>query len=369
MDDEPRILEGLERHFRRRYNVLTATSGAKGLDLLTAHKDLAVIISDMRMPEMDGATFLRHARVIRPNTVRILLTGHADMSAAISAINEGQIFRFLTKPCEPAHLLAAVEEGARQHELVTAERVLLQRTVLGCIRAIVDVVALANPRIAGQSVRLARRVGVVAKHLQLPNRWQVEAAALLSRIGRLSLDISATQPDVDEDLLSDEERERITRSAAALNRVIASIPRMAPVARIMELAASETPSAEIDQELVAAVELLRTALTVERREAGGFTPAETLAKLRQERAATPLLLDAFEQSFQQASADAAPAAVTAAELQLGMVIQEDVFNQRGVLVAPRGSDVTDSVREHLQSLAAVLAKPTIAVLRPQAPAA
>ncbi len=102
VDDEPRVLEALQRHLRERFEVLTATSGARAVDIIQQHKDLAVVVSDMRMPEMDGATLLRHARVLRPSAVRVLLTGQADMAAAIKAINEGQIFRFLTKPCAPS---------------------------------------------------------------------------------------------------------------------------------------------------------------------------------------------------------------------------------------------------------------------------
>src|SRR4051812_43176501 len=94
VDDEPEILEGLSLHLRRRYDVLTATSGAAGLELLRADQSVAVVVSDMQMPSMNGAAFLMQARGIVPDAVRLLLTGHANLDSAIAAVNDGQIFRF-----------------------------------------------------------------------------------------------------------------------------------------------------------------------------------------------------------------------------------------------------------------------------------
>jgi DNA-binding NtrC family response regulator len=85
VDDEPRVLEALKRHLREHFEVLTADSGAAAIDIINANKDLAIIVSDMRMPEMDGATLLRHARVLQPGAVRVLLTGQADIAAVWAA--------------------------------------------------------------------------------------------------------------------------------------------------------------------------------------------------------------------------------------------------------------------------------------------
>jgi DNA-binding NtrC family response regulator len=130
VDDEPRVLDGLRLTLRRGFEVLTATSGAEGLAMLKRMAGAAAVISDMRMPGMDGAAFLTQVKDQWPDSTRLLLTGETGRDAAIAAVNEGQIFRFLTKPCAPENLVAAVEAAVRQHELVTAERLLLQQTVL-----------------------------------------------------------------------------------------------------------------------------------------------------------------------------------------------------------------------------------------------
>src|SRR5579872_5364165 len=99
VDDEPRVLDGLTRVLRRDFVVSTALSGADGLALLSQGGPFAVVMSDMRMPVMDGATFLQNVRQTSPDSTRVLLTGQTEIESAIAAINRGNIFRFLLKPC------------------------------------------------------------------------------------------------------------------------------------------------------------------------------------------------------------------------------------------------------------------------------
>lgn len=99
VDDEPNVLSALARQLHPLYQVSLTPSPEEGLLLLEREGPFAVVLSDMRMPKMDGATFLKHVRERSPDTIRLLLTGHADLESAIAAVNEGQVFRFLTKPC------------------------------------------------------------------------------------------------------------------------------------------------------------------------------------------------------------------------------------------------------------------------------
>src|SRR5205823_11426086 len=127
---------------RRRFDVASATSGADGLAALEkATGAVAVVISDMRMPAMNGAAFLAQVRQRWPDTVRMLLTGQSEIEAAIAAVNEGQIFRFLSKPCPADQLLAAVMAAVAQHDLITAERVLLEQTLHGSIKTLTEILS------------------------------------------------------------------------------------------------------------------------------------------------------------------------------------------------------------------------------------
>jgi response regulator RpfG family c-di-GMP phosphodiesterase len=116
VDDEPGLLQSLRHQFFRDYRVLTAENARDALDIL-GREDVHVILSDQRMPGMAGDAFLAQARHIRPDAVRILFTGYADIQAVIGAVNEGRIFRYILKPWDPAELEGVVKQAVEHHEL------------------------------------------------------------------------------------------------------------------------------------------------------------------------------------------------------------------------------------------------------------
>ncbi len=117
VDDEMDNVEALERLFRRKYQVLKATSGREALKLLGLHK-VSLIISDQRMPQMTGVEFLAQSQKLQPEAVKILLTGYTDIDSVIAAINSGQVYRYVTKPWDPTDLSTAVDRGVERFELV-----------------------------------------------------------------------------------------------------------------------------------------------------------------------------------------------------------------------------------------------------------
>ena len=120
VDDEEFVLEGLRDTLHRAFDVRTATGATMALAMLREDPDgYAVVLSDMRMPGILGSEFLREARTVAPDCVRMLLTGYADVDSAIRAVNDAQLFRFLTKPCEPEHLMRPASRRWPNH-LVTA---------------------------------------------------------------------------------------------------------------------------------------------------------------------------------------------------------------------------------------------------------
>jgi len=109
------MLSALRRQMRTKFNITTASSPQDGLDILKSQGPFDVIISDFRMPQMNGAEFLKQAKDIDPAATRILLTGQASIEGMQSAVNEGQVYRVLLKPCSPEDLHAAVYGGIEQH--------------------------------------------------------------------------------------------------------------------------------------------------------------------------------------------------------------------------------------------------------------
>ncbi|HEX5461162.1 MAG TPA: response regulator [Steroidobacteraceae bacterium] len=365
VDDEPRVLDSLRRHLQDTYEVLTAASGAEGLDVLKTHRDVAVVVSDMRMPAMDGATFLRHTRVLRPSSVRVLLTGQADMAAAIKAINEGQIFRFLTKPCAPDQFLSMIGEAIRQYELVAAERLLLQRTLVGAIKALTDIMTLVSPAIVGRAQRLRRRVAALATELRFEEHWQVETAALLSHLGEVSLPDSLTHKIAHGTELDEDEAQRLREATRAANRLINHVPRLEAVSAILN--ALGDPATAADPGIATRpdsthVEVLRLAMDAERLESQGLRGPAVLEALQASGDYSPSLLSALEATQLEQSEVLTRTEIPLSALTVGMVLDQDVVTSRQVLIAPRGCEVTPSFIEHLRHFAKQLPQSKVTVL-------
>src|SRR5579872_3708327 len=183
VDDEINVLQAFERQFHRRFELFTAQGPERGLEQLEKSGPFAAVVSDLRMPGMDGIEFLRRVREQWPDTVRIMLTGQADMNASIAAVNQGNIFQFLTKPCPADMLGRALETAIEQHRLITSERELLEQTLRGSIGVMSEILSLVHPVAFSRASRVRRYVLHLVKQLKLENGWQYELAAMLSQIG------------------------------------------------------------------------------------------------------------------------------------------------------------------------------------------
>ncbi len=158
VDDDENILDAYKRALRRQFQIETAPGGQQALGMMDARNPYAVIVSDMRMPGMDGVQLLATVKQRAPESVRIMLTGNSDQQTAMEAVNEGNIFRFLTKPCPPDKLAKALTAGIEQYRLVTAEKVLLETTLSGAIKVLTEVLSLTNPTAFGHASRVRRIV-------------------------------------------------------------------------------------------------------------------------------------------------------------------------------------------------------------------
>jgi DNA-binding NtrC family response regulator len=125
VDDEPEILFSLRGLLRREFELFTADSGAEALELLH-RQPVHVIMTDQRMPQMTGVELLRRAQGDCPEAIRIVFTGYADIKAVIDAINQGQIYRYLTKPWDPDELVATLKQACDHYEHIAERRGLLR---------------------------------------------------------------------------------------------------------------------------------------------------------------------------------------------------------------------------------------------------
>jgi len=192
VDDEPEVLKGFERQFHGRFTLETAPGGEKGLEIIRDKGPFAVVMSDYKMPAMDGVEFLAKVKDISPDSVRMILTGHADLEVAIKSVNEGQVFRFLTKPCPPDFMAQVIEDGIKNYELIQAERELQvlkkwRKGIEEMIMAFVTLLEARDPYTAGHQRRVTSLACAIAQELGLPSEKleAVRIAAMIHDIGKM----------------------------------------------------------------------------------------------------------------------------------------------------------------------------------------
>ena len=348
VDDEPNVLEGLVRNLRRHFTVATAPGGEAGLEVIARDGPFAVVVSDMRMPGMDGATFLRRVRETAPDTVRVLLTGHADFDAAIAAVNQASIFRFLCKPCAPDILVQTLQEAAEQHRLVTAERVLLQETLQGSIKMLTDVLALANPLAFGRATRAKQLVSRVIAHVGANDGWAVEVAAMLSQVGCVTLPVQTVEKLYHGRPLDAQEQGMADRLPSLAVQLVANIPRLEPVREIIlhhdkrfDGGAGHLPWGS---------RLLRIVLDWDALEAQGVGAGVALQTLRSRQGwYDPELLQILAEVLGASAGEVEVREMFLREVQRGMVFAEDVTTRTGVVLIARGQEVTASLVERVRN--------------------
>jgi DNA-binding response OmpR family regulator len=182
VDDDEHVLESLRDSLRRRFDVVPSRNGFEALKTMVAER-FPVVVSDMRMPLLDGARFLKLAREHSPDTVRILLTGQATLDDAVAAVNDGQIFRFLLKPCATPDLIAAIDAGISRHEELAARR----EGSDGVVRAMTAMVATVDPTARERGERVRRAAVELATALKLTYGDEIGRACELAQLGAIGL--------------------------------------------------------------------------------------------------------------------------------------------------------------------------------------
>lgn len=356
VDDERNVVDALARILRRTYDVHTAISGEEGLALVEKHEFWA-ITSDMRMPQMDGATFLAKARAAAPNTVRILLTGQSDMEDAIAAINNGSVFRFLRKPCDASTLQAALSAACEQYRLTQSEKILLEETLRGAIRALCDTLALASPISFGMATQVKNVAARIAQHLNVADGWKVEVAAMLAQLGAVTVPAAVFERHARGEHLSIEERSMLDRVPEVTDRLLASIPRIDDIRAFVRLSQPrrvEEPGSPLESRI------LRAAADFVDHERSTQSAEKALAVLQMRRAHyDPKVLDALAQTQSRTER---MIEVPITQLREGMTVAVDVRTKSGILLVARGHAVTAALLGRLENFVGALERTTMCVM-------
>lgn len=358
VDDDPNIRAGFQRQLRKQFTIDTAAGGEEGLAMIQSQGPYAVVVSDLHMPGVNGIQFLSRVHQAAPDTVRVMLTGNADLQRAIEAVNEGHIFRFLTKPCTPASLTQVLEAGVAQYRLVVAEKELLDKTLRGSVQALTEVLSLVNPLAFSRATRAHRLVQKLAAVLQVADPWPMEMAALLSQVGCVTVPESVLKKAYSKVDMDPEERRMVEAHPRAGRELIGRIPRLEEVAAIVAYQAKrfdgEGPPADDvrGEALPLGARLLKVALDFDSLELLGHTRAEALDRLRHRTGwYDPAVVDALGQVLLD-ERQVTTCCISVRGLKCAMVLAADVLKDNGSLLVSKGQEITPPLLWRLQNFAA-----------------
>jgi len=359
VDDEPNVLYGYKRNLRKDFDIYIAEGGEQGLAMIAAEGPFAVVVSDMRMPVMDGIQFLKRVKEIAPESVRVMLTGNSDQQTAMNAVNEGSIFRFLTKPCPPEELAKTLYGGIEQYRLITAEKHLLENTLNKSLEVLVDILAIVNPTAFSRSTRVKKLAREIADNLKIKNSWKIEIAAMLSQIGCIAVPEEILQKIANGTSLTDKEAILYHQYPQIGADLILRIPRMDSVAeiiasqnrRINDEILPDSNGNDFNEETMGA-RILKVVLDYDKLLNSGNAPRHALKELS-ERIGwyDPLVLDVLKKIIEETADDYISLELNVSDLKPGMILDAPIFTTRGSMLLAAGQEITMSLILRLINLA------------------
>jgi CheY-like chemotaxis protein len=340
VDDEPTVLSGLQLNLSDQYDVHVAEDGKTALEILEKDGPFAVVISDMRMPEMTGAELLHAIEARSPETTRMLLTGYTDFDSAIKAVNDGHIYRFLTKPCPPDTLKKSIQAGIQQYELIHAEHLLLEETLKGAVAALAEVLAVSNPLFFGRAQRMKKLASMLGKNLNVGKQWEIELAATFSQIGGIMTPIHMKEAIFFDEELSPEEKLVKKGYPKLVDRVLGNVPRLEGVREILAGFFGKARKNKDQDNIFWATEILKVVHDYDVLEMQGMERHMVIQTLiGREGKYNKTVIETLTSLIKGLNKSVVVKEVAPDDLHPGMRLEEDLYLNQTNLIASRGTVV------------------------------
>lgn len=370
IDDEQNILDAYRRSLRKQFDIDTALGGAEALRKMKEDGPYAILITDMRMPGMDGLEFLKQAQTVAPNSVRMMLTGNADQRTAAEAVNQGHVFRFLSKPCQPEDFAMALQCGLHQYRLITAEKELLTKTLGATIRMLVELLGLINHDLFDDAQTLRQNMKSLTEALQASGglehkqeAWTLDLAALLARIGIVAVPPTVVCKARLGDKLTDEEQHAWFRVPEVGYNLLRKIPRLEEVANIIRYQHKNFDGTGVPDDHVAGAaipqgaRMLKVLNDLTEIEAGKVARNEALTMLqRRQGRYDPAILAAFSPTVANAPVTEPTyktIPVPLKELTCNDILAGDVETLDGHILLAAGRRLSEVLLERLNNYATI----------------
>lgn len=354
VDDDVNILASFERNFRLKYQVVTASSGEEGLEKLKTVGPFAVIIADYYMPGMNGVQFLTLAKKIAPDSERIMFSGQADLKVSIEAINEGDVFRFLSKPCPTDQLEKILISAVEKYRLVTSEREILEQTLKGSIKLLANILSIMSPKVFRQATNMRKTAQKIAERLMTSNLWEIELAALFSQIGCVTIPGEIMNKVYGGYPLTQAETEIYFSHANSGGNLLRNIPRLENIANAITYQFKQFNGGGYPRDekkgknIPLMARIIKIIIDYEALLSHGQSPVQALAEMRsREGWYDKTILAALDAEISSAQTGFVVKAVKTEEIAIGMILADDIKDNVGAILIPKGYEITDALQMRL----------------------
>lgn len=354
VDDDPNLLAGIRRQFHRRYDIDFAGGGKAALDKMQSAGPFAVVVSDMRMPEMDGVELLSTVAKEYPDAIRIMLTGNADQKTAIDAVNRGHVFSFLNKPCEATVLTATLDHALSQFKMRRMERDLLEKTLAGSVKVLLDVLRVINPIAYSRSNLLQPLAARIATDMGASNIWEIKIATMLAAIGWMSVPEGILEKLFRHRPLSPEEQVVVDRQPEVAYELIKAVPRLEGVAKIIRFQNKNFDGSGSPEDIALAGEdiplgsrilkVLNAATPMDRTRRPSLALLEKMEEAEEQYDPVVLMMTrSVLEEFQEADLQEPVMVieVSVGRLLPGDILEEDLAAPDGTLLLSAGSELSE----------------------------
>ena len=316
VDDEESILRGFQLNLRNKFEIHLASDGQEGLELFEREGGFAVVLSDMRMPRMNGAEMLAAIKKINPEVVTVLLTGYTDFESAMAAVNEG-------------------------HVLICSKRILLDQTLRGAVDALAQSLATSQPLFFGRAQRLRRMSNALAEQVNMPGSWQVGMAAIFSQIAYSSIPQHLSDEIYHRKELAPEVKSMVADLPDETLKIIDLIPGLEGIKKILQrIDVQHKFEVEDGTGVRTGASILKVALDYDYYAEQGHDESLIVSTLHSRAEVyDPQVVEALQQHLSVTSETYQLAKISPRELEIGMILMEDLLLEEGMLIASGGADV------------------------------
>ncbi len=341
VDDEDSILRGFKLNLSREFDLHLAADGRQGLEAFKSEGGFSVVLSDMRMPHMNGAEMLANIKKIDPEVVTVLLTGYTDFESAMAAVNEGNVFRMLSKPCPPELLTKVLRDAVAQYDLIVGKRLLLDKTLRGAVDALAQSLATTQPLFFGRAQRVRRLANGLADEVRLPDSWRVDVAAIFSQLAYLSLPAHVSEAVYHRRELKPEIRAMLKTLPDETLKIVDLIPGLEEVREILQRIDVQPKYQEEDETgFRKAASILRVSLDYDYYHEQGHADSLIIQTLQsRDEVYDSVVVQGLGSYLNADSNNFVLEEISTRDLAEGMRLHQDLLLDNEMLIASSGADV------------------------------